>query len=43
MDKKDLEIRQLVDTFLESVAELEKNSNRETQYKMYEALYKLEI
>lgn len=43
MDKKDLEIRQLVDTFLESVAELEKNSNRETQYKMYEALYKLEL
>ena len=43
MDKKDLEIRRLVDTFLESVAELEKNSNRETQYKMYEALYKLEL
>ena len=43
MDKKASEIKQLADTFLESVAELEKNRNKETQYKMCEALYRLEL
>ncbi len=43
MDKMELNRKKLADEFLEAVEELEKAKNQETQYKMCEALYKLEL
>lgn len=43
MDNKELKIKQLADDFLKSVDEINKNSNKENQYKMCEALYNLQL
>ncbi|MGP1569628.1 MAG: enhanced serine sensitivity protein SseB C-terminal domain-containing protein [Eubacteriales bacterium] len=43
MSSKECEIRQLADTFLKLVDELNQNRNRDSQYNMYEVLYRLEL